>query len=131
MRKKSTTPGFLLLKEFIPFFSQNYLIGALQLSKSPKFLKARWRFFLALTKRTSESVLVPRLELLPPFQYQQSRNFYVLLKEQLLENQALNLTVHYCCGLEFPSSEHYDQKSFMKKRGLNRCEPTSLHENQA
>ncbi|GJW89148.1 reverse transcriptase domain-containing protein [Tanacetum coccineum] len=26
-----------------------------RLSKSPKFLKARWRFFLALTKRTSES----------------------------------------------------------------------------
>ncbi|GJV76490.1 reverse transcriptase domain-containing protein [Tanacetum coccineum] len=26
-----------------------------KLSKSPKFLKARWRFFLALTKRTSES----------------------------------------------------------------------------
>ncbi|GJX65064.1 reverse transcriptase domain-containing protein [Tanacetum coccineum] len=64
-----------------------------------------------------------------PFEWELS--FYVLLKEQLLENQALNLTVHYCCGLEFPSSEHYDQKSFMKKRGLNRCEPTSLHENQA
>ncbi|GJT54998.1 hypothetical protein Tco_0990052 [Tanacetum coccineum] len=55
MRKKSTTPGFSLLKEFIPLFSRNYLIGALKLSKSPKFLKARWRFFLALTKRTSES----------------------------------------------------------------------------
>ncbi|GJY18460.1 hypothetical protein Tco_0389951 [Tanacetum coccineum] len=26
-----------------------------KLSKSPKFLKTRWRFFLALTKRTSES----------------------------------------------------------------------------
>ncbi|GJT23151.1 ribonuclease H-like domain-containing protein [Tanacetum coccineum] len=55
MRKKSSTPGFSLLKEFIPLFSRNYLIGALKLSKSPKFLKARWRFFLALTKRTSES----------------------------------------------------------------------------
>ncbi|GJU37523.1 hypothetical protein Tco_1185877 [Tanacetum coccineum] len=55
MRKKSTTLGFSLLKEFILLFSRNYLIGALKLSKSPKFLKARWRFFLALTKRTSES----------------------------------------------------------------------------
>ncbi|GKD91295.1 hypothetical protein Tco_1366802 [Tanacetum coccineum] len=36
-------------------FPENYLIGALKLSKSPKFLKARWRFFLALTKRTFES----------------------------------------------------------------------------
>ncbi|GKE97021.1 hypothetical protein Tco_1581876, partial [Tanacetum coccineum] len=52
---KSTTPGFSLLKEFIPLFSRNYLIGALKLSRSLKFLKARWRFFLALTKRTSES----------------------------------------------------------------------------
>ncbi|GKF56753.1 hypothetical protein Tco_0170290 [Tanacetum coccineum] len=34
---------------------KNDLIGALKLSKLPKFLKARWRFFLALTKRTSES----------------------------------------------------------------------------
>ncbi|GKB05991.1 hypothetical protein Tco_0834224, partial [Tanacetum coccineum] len=32
---------------------KNYLIGALKLSKSPKFLKARWRFFLAFVKRTS------------------------------------------------------------------------------
>ncbi|GKB40299.1 hypothetical protein Tco_0885241 [Tanacetum coccineum] len=55
MRKQFSTPGFSLLKEFIPLFSQNYLIGALKLSKSPKLLKARWRFFLALTKRTSES----------------------------------------------------------------------------
>ncbi|GKF53815.1 hypothetical protein Tco_0160725, partial [Tanacetum coccineum] len=53
--EKSTTLGFLLLKEFILFFSRNYLIGALKLSKSLKFLKARWRFFLTLTKRTSES----------------------------------------------------------------------------
>ncbi|GJS64384.1 hypothetical protein Tco_0678948 [Tanacetum coccineum] len=30
-------------------------LGRTLLSKSPKFLKARWRFFLALTKRTSES----------------------------------------------------------------------------
>ncbi|GJU06828.1 hypothetical protein Tco_1123258 [Tanacetum coccineum] len=35
--------------EFILLFSWNYLIGALKLSKSPKFLKAQWRFFLALT----------------------------------------------------------------------------------
>nr|GEW86119.1 reverse transcriptase domain-containing protein [Tanacetum cinerariifolium] len=40
-RKKFSTPGFSLLKEFILLFSQNYLIGALKLSKSLKFLKAR------------------------------------------------------------------------------------------
>ncbi|GKA78797.1 reverse transcriptase domain-containing protein [Tanacetum coccineum] len=55
MRKKFSTPGFSLLKEFKLLLSWNYLIGALKLSKSPKFLKARWKFFLALTKRTSES----------------------------------------------------------------------------
>ncbi|GKC75549.1 hypothetical protein Tco_1126323 [Tanacetum coccineum] len=54
MRKRFSTPGFSLLKEFILLFSQNYLIGALKLSKSFKFLKARWRFFLALMGRTSE-----------------------------------------------------------------------------
>ncbi|GJX15706.1 reverse transcriptase domain-containing protein [Tanacetum coccineum] len=54
MRKKLSTLGFSLLKEFILLFSQNYLIGALKLSKSLKFLKARWRFFLALMERTSE-----------------------------------------------------------------------------
>ncbi|GKF35699.1 hypothetical protein Tco_0112457, partial [Tanacetum coccineum] len=32
-----------------------YLIGALKLSKLLKFLKARWRFFLALIGRKSES----------------------------------------------------------------------------
>nr|GEU70772.1 hypothetical protein [Tanacetum cinerariifolium] len=41
MRKKFSNPRFSLLKEFILFFSQNYLIGALKLSKSSKFLKAR------------------------------------------------------------------------------------------
>ncbi|GKF59926.1 hypothetical protein Tco_0176712 [Tanacetum coccineum] len=34
-------------------FSRNYLIGTLKLSKSLIFLKARWRFFLALMERTS------------------------------------------------------------------------------
>nr|GEU29970.1 reverse transcriptase domain-containing protein [Tanacetum cinerariifolium] len=53
IRKKFSTPGFSLLKEFILLFSRNYLIGALKLSKSFKFLKARWRFFLALMERTS------------------------------------------------------------------------------
>ncbi|GKD28165.1 hypothetical protein Tco_1234379 [Tanacetum coccineum] len=41
MRKKFSTPGFSLLKEFILLFSQNYLIGTLKLSKSLIFLKAR------------------------------------------------------------------------------------------
>ncbi|GKC38466.1 reverse transcriptase domain-containing protein [Tanacetum coccineum] len=53
MRKIFSTLGFSLLKEFILLFSQNYLIEALKLSKSLKFLKARWRFFLALIERTS------------------------------------------------------------------------------
>ncbi|GJR89205.1 reverse transcriptase domain-containing protein [Tanacetum coccineum] len=48
MRKKFSTPGFSLLKEFIFLFSQNYLIEALKLSKSLKFLKAQWRFSLLL-----------------------------------------------------------------------------------
>nr|GFB24315.1 hypothetical protein [Tanacetum cinerariifolium] len=50
--EKFSNPGFSLLKEFILLFSQNYLIGALKLSKSLKILKARWRFFLALMERT-------------------------------------------------------------------------------
>ncbi|GKE68798.1 hypothetical protein Tco_1526870 [Tanacetum coccineum] len=54
MRKKFSTLGFSLLKEFILLFSRNYLIGALKLSKSLKILKARWRFFLAHMERTSE-----------------------------------------------------------------------------
>ncbi|GKB70389.1 hypothetical protein Tco_0931801 [Tanacetum coccineum] len=53
MRKKFSTPGFSPLKEFILLFSRNYLTGALKLSKSLIFLKARWRFFLALMERTS------------------------------------------------------------------------------
>nr|GEV64533.1 hypothetical protein [Tanacetum cinerariifolium] len=53
MRKKFSNPGFSLLKEFILLFSRNYLIGALKLSKSLKFLKSRWRFFLALMENTS------------------------------------------------------------------------------
>ncbi|GJY21506.1 hypothetical protein Tco_0394072 [Tanacetum coccineum] len=42
-----------LLKEFILLFSRNYLIRALKLLKLLKFLKARWRIFLALIERTS------------------------------------------------------------------------------
>ncbi|GJY81682.1 hypothetical protein Tco_0494433 [Tanacetum coccineum] len=42
--EKFSTLGFSLLKEFIPLFSRNYLIGALKLSKSPKFLKAAGDF---------------------------------------------------------------------------------------
>ncbi|GJW88435.1 hypothetical protein Tco_0163775 [Tanacetum coccineum] len=44
---------FSLLKEFIPLFSWNYLIGTLKFSKSLIFLKSRWRFFRALIERTS------------------------------------------------------------------------------
>ncbi|GJY40723.1 hypothetical protein Tco_0427993 [Tanacetum coccineum] len=53
-KEKVSTPGLSLLKEFIPLFSRNYLIKALKISKSLNFLKARWRFFLALMERTSE-----------------------------------------------------------------------------
>nr|GEW17366.1 hypothetical protein [Tanacetum cinerariifolium] len=52
-KEKISTSRFLLLKEFILLFSQNYLIGAPKLSKSLKILKARWRFFIALMERTS------------------------------------------------------------------------------
>nr|GEW50326.1 reverse transcriptase domain-containing protein [Tanacetum cinerariifolium] len=50
--EKVFNPGFSFLKEFIHFY-WNYLIGTLKLSKSFIFLKARWRFFLALIERTS------------------------------------------------------------------------------
>nr|GEX23113.1 reverse transcriptase domain-containing protein [Tanacetum cinerariifolium] len=52
MRKKISISRFSLLKEFILLFSQNYIIRAHKLSKSSTFLKARWRFFLALLERT-------------------------------------------------------------------------------
>nr|GEZ84440.1 hypothetical protein [Tanacetum cinerariifolium] len=55
MRKKFSNPGFSLLKDFILLFSRNYLIGALKFLNSLKFVKARWRFFLALLERTSIS----------------------------------------------------------------------------
>nr|GEZ48831.1 hypothetical protein [Tanacetum cinerariifolium] len=50
--EKLSNRGFLLLKEFILLLSQKYLIGSIKFSKSLKFLKARWRFFLALLERT-------------------------------------------------------------------------------
>nr|GEX00860.1 hypothetical protein [Tanacetum cinerariifolium] len=67
--EKISNPGFSLLKEFILLFSPNYLIRALKLSKSLKFLKARWRLFLALMERTSVfwmfcvSISIPREQL--------------------------------------------------------------------
>ncbi|GJU11840.1 hypothetical protein Tco_1134236 [Tanacetum coccineum] len=45
--------GILTSKGVHTSLLPNYLIGALKLSKSLKFLKARWRFFLALMERTS------------------------------------------------------------------------------
>ncbi|GJS31997.1 hypothetical protein Tco_0530379 [Tanacetum coccineum] len=51
--EKKNSPYTHCQKEFQLLFSRNYLIGALKLSKSLKFLKARWRFFLALMERTS------------------------------------------------------------------------------
>nr|GFA23978.1 hypothetical protein [Tanacetum cinerariifolium] len=46
--KKVFNLGFSLLKEFMLLFFRNYLIGALKLSKSLNFFKARWRFSLLL-----------------------------------------------------------------------------------
>ncbi|GJZ21334.1 hypothetical protein Tco_0558373 [Tanacetum coccineum] len=57
--EKISTPGFSFLKEFIHCY-RNYLIRTLKLSKSLIFLKARWRFFLALMERTS--VITPDYE---------------------------------------------------------------------
>ncbi|GJR10540.1 hypothetical protein Tco_0793192 [Tanacetum coccineum] len=51
--EKVFNPGILTSKGVHTFFSRNYLIGTLKPSKSLKFLKARWRFFLALMERTS------------------------------------------------------------------------------
>nr|GEX07554.1 putative reverse transcriptase domain-containing protein [Tanacetum cinerariifolium] len=58
MRKKFLNPELSLLKEFILLFSKNYLIRAPKLSKSLKFLKAQWRFFLALMERKSVSWMI-------------------------------------------------------------------------
>nr|GEY03850.1 hypothetical protein [Tanacetum cinerariifolium] len=51
--KKVFELRILTSKGFILPFSWNYLIGALKLSKSLKFLKVRWRFFFGLMERTS------------------------------------------------------------------------------
>ncbi|GKF18634.1 hypothetical protein Tco_0063552 [Tanacetum coccineum] len=51
--EKVFNPGILTFKGVHTSLSRNYLIGALNLSNSLKFLKARWRFFLALMERTS------------------------------------------------------------------------------
>nr|GEX01510.1 retrovirus-related Pol polyprotein from transposon TNT 1-94 [Tanacetum cinerariifolium] len=74
----SISNASLILKDFnpplyeLPFHKEvlgNDLIGALKLSKSLKFLKARWRFFLALMERTSVfwmfrvSISIPREQL--------------------------------------------------------------------
>ncbi|GJT49740.1 reverse transcriptase domain-containing protein [Tanacetum coccineum] len=54
--EKVYNPGILTSKRVHYSLSPELLfIGVLKHSKSLKFLKARWRFFLALTKRTSES----------------------------------------------------------------------------
>nr|GFB89546.1 hypothetical protein [Tanacetum cinerariifolium] len=51
--EKVFKPGILTSKGVYISLLSEYLIGALKLSKSLKFLKARWRFFLALLERTS------------------------------------------------------------------------------
>ncbi|GJX28208.1 reverse transcriptase domain-containing protein [Tanacetum coccineum] len=48
-------PGILTSKRVHTSLLPELSHRALKLSKSPKFCKARWRFFLAPTKRTSES----------------------------------------------------------------------------
>ncbi|GKF55071.1 hypothetical protein Tco_0165411, partial [Tanacetum coccineum] len=92
--EKVSTPGFSLLKEFTLLFSRNYLIGALKLSKSSKFLKARWRFFLALMERTSifwmfrVSISIPLdpLKIVADFEASRARGFVL----RSLELQILN-----------------------------------------
>nr|GEX24793.1 hypothetical protein [Tanacetum cinerariifolium] len=54
-KEKVFKPGIITSKEFILLFSRNYLIGALKFSKSLKFLKAQWIFFLEILERTSAS----------------------------------------------------------------------------
>nr|GEY90491.1 hypothetical protein [Tanacetum cinerariifolium] len=51
--EKVFKPGILTFKGVHTSLLRNYIIGALKLLKSLKFLKARWRFFLALMERTS------------------------------------------------------------------------------
>ncbi|GJS43682.1 hypothetical protein Tco_0568725 [Tanacetum coccineum] len=83
IRKKFSTLGFSLLKEFILLFSWNYLIGTLKLSKSLIFLKARWRFFLVLVERTSVfwmfrvsiSIPIDQLKIAPDFEASRARGF--------------------------------------------------------
>nr|GEX79276.1 reverse transcriptase domain-containing protein [Tanacetum cinerariifolium] len=59
VKKISISHASLILEDFdpplyeLPFHKK--VLGALKLSKSLKFLKARWRFFLALMERTSVS----------------------------------------------------------------------------
>ncbi|GJU42863.1 hypothetical protein Tco_1195820 [Tanacetum coccineum] len=108
MRKKFSTPGFSLLKEFILLFSRNYLIGALKLSKSLKFLKARWRFFLALMERISVfwmirvSISIPHEQLnsgsgqakiAPDFEASRARGF--VLRSLELQILSFNLGIQY------------------------------------
>ncbi|GJZ85096.1 hypothetical protein Tco_0650435, partial [Tanacetum coccineum] len=50
---KKPTNASLILEDFNPPLYRIPLIGILKLSKSLKFLKARWRFFLALMEKTS------------------------------------------------------------------------------
>ncbi|GKF89419.1 hypothetical protein Tco_0263382 [Tanacetum coccineum] len=101
MKKKFSISGFSLLKEFIPLFSRNYLIGALKLSKSPKFLKARWRFFLALTKRTSEywmfrvSTSIPLDKLKNSWIFDASRARGFVLHSQELQILSFILGIRY------------------------------------
>ncbi|GKC96811.1 reverse transcriptase domain-containing protein, partial [Tanacetum coccineum] len=52
-KEKVFNLGILTSKRVHTSLLRNYLIGALKLSKSLKFLKARWRFFLSLMERTS------------------------------------------------------------------------------
>ncbi|GKB71579.1 hypothetical protein Tco_0932991 [Tanacetum coccineum] len=107
MRKKISTPGFSLLKEFILLFSRNYLIGALKLSKLLKILKARWRFFLALMERTSifwmfrVSISIPYEQLnpgdgiAPDFEASRARGFVL----RSLELQILS----FIMGIQYPN----------------------------
>ncbi|GJS06605.1 hypothetical protein Tco_0363401 [Tanacetum coccineum] len=78
-----------------------YLIGALKLSKSLKFLKARWRFFLALMERTSEfwmfrvstSIPLDQLKMSWIFEASRARGFCPSFTRAL--NPQLHLGIRY------------------------------------
>ncbi|GJU86911.1 hypothetical protein Tco_1294457 [Tanacetum coccineum] len=96
-------PEILTSKRVHTSFSQNYLIGALKLSKSSKFLKARWRFFLAHMERTfltwmfhvSISIPLDQLKISRIFEASRARGF-------VLRSQELHI-LSFILGIRYPN----------------------------